>query len=69
MSFRKKAAKFKDDLDARHKESAERKDETVFGSIFDMEKLRGFFAPRPVYFWRPEKGDHELDIIPFFAGT
>jgi len=67
MSFRKKATKFKQSLDERHKESAERKDESMFSSIFLMEKLKRMM-PNGVNFWRPAKGDHEIDIIPFIAG-
>ena len=70
MSFRKKAEEFKGELEKRHKESAERKDESGMSSsnIFNMETLKEFM-PNGVNIWRPVEGTHEIDIIPFFAGS
>ena len=69
MSFREKAEKFKGELEKRHKESGERKDEGTMGShIFNLEKLKEYM-PNGVNIWRPKEGLHEIDIIPFFAGS
>lgn len=68
MSFRKKAEKFKDDLEKRHKESGERKDEGMSSDIFLHDKLKEYM-PNGVNIWRPELGAHEIDIIPYLAGS
>lgn len=66
MSFRKKAKKHKEDLQSRHEEAIESKDETgsgEYGTIFLKDEV-----PEGIEFWRPEYGEHLIDIIPFFSG-
>jgi hypothetical protein len=62
--FRAKAKGMQKQYKARVKEAQERKEEKIeFGSIFDKEKI-----PKGIEFWRPEKGEHLIDVLPFFTG-
>lgn len=64
MSFRKQMAKQKEDLAKAHEEQAARKEDSgMYGSIFNKEAV-----PEGVQFYKITEGDHEVDIIPFFAG-
>jgi hypothetical protein len=56
----------REDLAQRMQESQERKDEGAFsfGTIFDKSKF-----PEGLEEWRPKKGEHIIDIIPFIAGS
>lgn len=60
--LKKNAGQLKD----RAKESGERTDEKPWtsGSIFAMDKI-----PEGVKEWKPDKGEHEIDIITFVAGS
>jgi len=65
-TFRKKARKMKEDLRKRHEEAIESKDDTGsadYKTIFLKEKI-----PEGVEFWKPEYGEHLIDVIPFFSG-
>ncbi len=64
MSFRTKTKKMREDLQKRTQESIDRgEDMPEYGTIFIKDKL-----PEGIGFWRPDFGDHLLDIIPFVAG-
>jgi len=64
MSFRDKTKKMREDLQKRTQESIDRgEDMPEYGTIFIKDKI-----PTGVGFWKPEFGDHLLDIIPFIAG-
>lgn len=56
---------FEDELKKRSEESRERQDEKSYsyGSIFMKDKI-----PEGVSIWRPDKGEHEIDILTFIAG-
>ncbi len=64
MSFRNAAAKMKEQLLKRHQEAIKNKDESQksFGIFLSTE------VPEGVQFWTPKKGEHLIDILPFFAG-
>jgi len=67
MSFRKQVKKLKKDLEKRHEEAIETKDDTGsgdYGTIFLKDA-----TPEGMEFWRPEYGEHLIDIIPFVAGA
>jgi len=65
MSFRDKTKKMREDLQRRTQESIDRgEDMPEYGTIFIKDKI-----PAGVGFWKPEFGDHLIDIIPFVAGT
>jgi len=62
MSFRKQVKKLKKDLEKRHEEAIETKDDTGsgdYGTIFLKDA-----TPEGMEFWRPEYGEHLIDIIP-----
>ena len=66
MSFRSRAKKYKKDLEKRHEEAIESKDDSGgsdFISIFKKDEV-----PEGMEFWAPGIGEHLIDIIPFFAG-
>ena len=65
MSFRKRLQQKKEQLLERVKESYESKDDKggSFGTIFIKKNI-----PDGIDFWKPEKGDHVIDIIPYEAG-
>ncbi|KKL65151.1 hypothetical protein LCGC14_2157830, partial [marine sediment metagenome] len=62
MSFRDKMKASKQDLNKRHEEAANEEGKK-YGSIF-LSKM----IPKGVDHWRPKVGEHDIDIIPFFAG-
>jgi hypothetical protein len=64
-SFRKRVQAKREQLLERVKESYESKDDKggTFGSIFIKSKI-----PEGIGFWKPGKGDHVIDIIPFLVG-
>lgn len=62
-NLRQKMNKQKGDLEKRHQESIDRKEMSMFGSIFDKNKV-----PEDVSFWKCGAGRHVIDIIPFIAG-
>lgn len=63
-SIKDRFKKQKQDLLKRHQEQVENKDSgNEFPTVFDKEKI-----PKGVEFWKPGKGDHIIDIIPFFSG-
>jgi hypothetical protein len=62
--LRNKFRSQKTDLVQRHQEQIDNKDQgNEFSTIFDKTKI-----PKGIGFWKPGKGEHEIDIIPFFAG-
>lgn len=66
-SFRDRMKKKRKALRSRHNESVKRRDEgdkTSWSSIFNKEEIE----KREVIFWRPKKGEHIIDVIPFEAG-
>lgn len=64
MSFRDKAKKMRKDLQRRTQESIDRgEDMPEYGTIFIKDNI-----PNGMGFWRPDFGDHLIDVIPFFAG-
>ncbi len=62
-NLRQKMNKQKGDLEKRHQESIDRKEMSMFGSIFDKNKV-----PDDISFWKCGGGRHVIDIIPFIAG-
>ena len=61
MGFREKMKKMKKDLVKTTQESIDRGEDTPdYGSIFIKENI-----PDGVGFWRPDTGEHLIDIIPF----
>jgi hypothetical protein len=63
-SIRDKFKKQKENLVKRHQEQVDTKDDKQsYPTIFDAEKI-----PEGIGFWKCGKGDHIIDIIPFFAG-
>jgi hypothetical protein len=55
----------KNNLLKRHQEQVDNKDQgNEFPTVFDKGKI-----PKGIGFWRPEKGEHIIDIIPHFAGS
>uniref|UniRef100_A0A6M3KMS1 Bacteriophage T4 Gp32 single-stranded DNA-binding domain-containing protein n=1 Tax=viral metagenome TaxID=1070528 RepID=A0A6M3KMS1_9ZZZZ len=60
--FRDKMKKAKVDLKTQHEKAATEERGSI-GSIFLKEKI-----PSTMGFWRPGIGEHQIDIIPFFAG-
>jgi len=56
-------AQQKEDLQRRHKESADRSSQGQFGTIFLRDKV-----PEGVTFWNCKSDKHVIDIIPYFAG-
>lgn len=64
QSFRARAKEMKGDYETRVKEAHDRKEERIeFESIFLKDKI-----PKGIGFWRPEKGEHLIDVIPWFTG-
>jgi len=64
-SIRDKFKKQKENLLKRHQEQVDTKDDKQsYPTIFDAEKI-----PEGIGFWKCGKGDHIIDIIPFFAGS
>lgn len=65
--FRDHAKDTVDDLQKEYEESYATKDDRGFalGSIFDMEVI----AKLGIDIWRPDIGEHVIDVIPFYAGT
>lgn len=64
-TFRQRAAKRKSQIEKRHKESQERKDEGFSSSTI---LLRDQF-PAGLEEWQPEVGEHIIDVVPFYAGV
>jgi hypothetical protein len=64
--FRDRAAEDKDALQNDYEESYNTKDDRGFalGSFFDLELVKDL----GVEIWRPDIGDHIIDVIPFYAG-
>jgi len=62
-SLRQKMRKQRKNLEKRHQESIDRKDTSIFGSIFNKAKV-----PENVSFWKCGSGKHIIDILPFVAG-
>jgi len=65
-SFRQRARKMKKDLEKRHEEAIESKDDSGgsdYETIFKKSEV-----PEGMEFWKPGIGEHLIDIIPFFAG-
>lgn len=62
-NIRDKFKKQREGLVKRHQEQIDSKDDKTYPTIFDKEKI-----PEGVEFWKCGKGDHLIDIIPFFAG-
>lgn len=61
MGFRDKIKSMKEDLVETTQESIDRgEDRPDYGSIFIKDKI-----PEGVRFWKPEPGEHLLDVIPF----
>jgi len=64
-NLRNKFRSQKSDLMQRHQEQIDNKDQgNEFPTIFDKSLI-----PKGIGFWKAGKGDHEIDIIPFFAGN
>jgi len=66
MSFRQRAKKMKKDLEKRHEEAIESKDDSGgsdYITIFKKDEV-----PEGMGFWTPGYGEHLIDIVPFFAG-
>ena len=64
-TLRNKFQNQKQDLLKRHQEQVDTKDQgNEFPTIFDKAKF-----PKGIGLWKCNKGEHELDIIPFFAGS
>jgi len=64
-SLKDKFRSQKQDLMKRHQEQVDNKDQgNEFPTIFDKSKI-----PPGIGFWKCGKGDHLIDIIPFFAGS
>ena len=63
-NIRDKFKSQKQDLMKRHQEQVDNKDSgNEFATIFNKDNI-----PKGIGFWKCGKGDHEIDIIPFFAG-
>jgi hypothetical protein len=64
--FRDRAAEEKQSMQKDYEESYKSKDDRGFtlGSYFDLELIKELGVP----IWRPEIGDHIIDVIPFYAG-
>jgi len=63
-TFRQRATKHKKQIEQRHKESQERRDEGFSSaSILDKENF-----PTGLEVWNPSFGEHIIDVIPFYAG-
>jgi len=64
MGFREQTEKMKDDLLTRTQESIDRNEESVeYGSVFIKDKI-----PEGMGFWRPDVGEHLIDVVPFITG-
>lgn len=65
-SFRDRAKQARTDLSKQHQQSYDRKDDKGFSSesVFDMSVLKELGIEE----WKPEKGEHLIDVIPFFTG-
>ena len=64
-SIKDKFRNQKADLMKRHQEQVDNKDSgSSFATIFDNEKI-----PKGREFWKCGKGEHLIDIIPFFSGS
>jgi hypothetical protein len=64
MGFRDKFKKHSKDLQRTHEEQHNRPDRKSFSSLFIPEVL----AKHNVQIWRPDTGDHFIDVLPFLAG-
>lgn len=64
--FRDRAEEEKQSMQKDYEESYNTKDDRGFavGSYFDLELVKELGVP----IWRPDIGDHIIDVIPFYAG-
>ena len=63
LSAKERRDLYKKEMDARHKESFNSKDDTGrFKSIYDPSKKSG------ISFWKPKEDDHEISIVPYVTG-
>lgn len=65
--FRDRAAKAKNKLSTQHQKSYDSKDDKGFvaDTVFDEATLKEL----GVEIWKPEKGDHLIDAVPFLCGS
>jgi len=65
--FRDHAKDTVDELQKQYEESYASKDDRGFalGSVFDMDIIKKL----GIDIWRPDIGEHVIDVIPFYAGT
>lgn len=65
--FRDRAAKGRQSIHDEYEKSYNTKDDKGFtiGSYFDLDLIRKM----DIEIWRPDVGDHIVDVIPFYTGT
>ena len=65
--FRDRATETAEELQKEYEESYNTKDDRGFalGSVFDMDLIKEM----GIDIWRPDIGEHVIDVIPFYAGS